>query len=83
MTQSRFIEALKDYNTALSLSPDNPKYIHAKGITYEALAASVEKKHGSRRRFDFKDADATPREDGESLTRFLLKDFLDYSELAI
>ena len=78
-----FNEALQDYDTAIKISPQNPKYIHAKGITFEALAAAVDKKSGRRRRFDLEDQSSTPREDSESLTVFLRKDFLEYSERAI
>ena len=83
LSQNMFNEALEDYDAAIKISPNNTKYIHAKGITYEALAVAVDKKHGRRRRFDLEDGNLTPREDSESLTVFLRKDFLDYSEKAI
>jgi len=50
-----FNKALEDYDAAIKISPNNSKYIHAKGITYEALAAAVDKKNGRRRRFDLED----------------------------
>lgn len=59
------------------------KYFHAKGITYEALAAGVEKKHGRRRRFDLKEQDNLNTKDTESLTVYLRQDYLEYTEKAI
>ena len=47
-----FDEAIEDYEKATKIAPLNPKYHHAKGIAYEALAAKVEKEHGKFNRFD-------------------------------
>ena len=76
-----FDEALKDYEQAIQISPLNPKYLHAKGITYEALAGGIDVKYGRRRRFDLEEN--TMSENSDSLQVYLRKDFLEYSEMAI
>ena len=50
-----FDAAIDDYEKAAKIAPLNPKYHHAKGITYEALAAKVEKEHGRFNLFDMVD----------------------------
>jgi len=75
-----YTEALDDFDAAIKINPNGLKYFHAKGITYEALAAGVERKHGRRRRFDLEEEGT--RTD-ESLTVLLRQDFLDYSQKAI
>lgn len=39
LSENRFEEAIDDYEKAAKIAPQNPKYHHAKGIAYEALAA--------------------------------------------
>lgn len=39
LSENMFEQALIDYEKAAKIAPLNPKYHHAKGITYEALAA--------------------------------------------
>jgi len=75
-------EALEDFDSAIKIS-NNVKYFHAKGITYEALAARVEKKQGRRRRFDLEEQGNLTIKDTESLTVFLRQDYLEYTEKAI
>jgi len=75
-------EALEDFDAAIKIS-NNVKYFHAKGITYEALAAGVEKKQGRRRRFDLEEQGNLTIKDTESLTVFLRQDYLEYTEKAI
>ena len=77
-----YYEALEDFDAAIKIS-NNVKYFHAKGITYEALAAGVEKKQGRRRRFDLEEQGNLTRTDTESLNVFLRQDFLEYTEKAI
>jgi hypothetical protein len=56
-----FEAALDDYEKAAKIAPLNPKYHHAKGITFEALAAKVEKEHGRFKRFDVEDLPVASR----------------------
>jgi hypothetical protein len=56
-----FDAALDDYEKAVKIAPLNPKYHHAKGITFEALAAKIEKEHGRFKRFDVEDLPVASR----------------------
>ena len=55
LSENMFEAALEDYENAAKIAPLNPKYHHAKGITFEALAAKIEKEHGRFKRFDVED----------------------------
>lgn len=52
LSENQFDAALEDYERAVKIAPLNPKYHHAKGITFEALAAKVDKDQGRFKRFD-------------------------------
>jgi tetratricopeptide (TPR) repeat protein len=39
LSENEFDKAIEDYEKAAKIAPQNPKYHHAKGIAYEALAA--------------------------------------------
>jgi tetratricopeptide (TPR) repeat protein len=77
-----FEEALEDYERASKIAPLNPKYHHAKGITYEALAAKVEKEHGKFKRFDL---EVLPIENrfAEELIAYIRDDYLKFCNQAI
>ena len=45
-------DAIKDYDQATKIAPQNPKYHHAKGIAYENLASKIEKEHTKFERFN-------------------------------
>lgn len=47
--------ALEYYEKAAKIAPLNPKYHHAKGITFEAFAANIEKEHSKFKRSDVED----------------------------
>ena len=43
LSMNRFDEAIEDYSQAVSFKPQEPKFHHALGLTYEAKAAFLEK----------------------------------------
>ena len=55
LSEDRFDEAIADYEKAALIAPQNPKYHHAKGIAYEAIAVKIEKVDGKQKRFDLVD----------------------------
>jgi tetratricopeptide (TPR) repeat protein len=82
LSENKFEEALDDFERASKIAPQNPKYHHAKGITYEALSAKVEKEFGKFKRFDHEKLSIEMRFASE-LVAYLREDFLKYSNQAI
>ena len=78
-----FQEAISDYKEASKISPSNPKYHHAQGIAYEALAEKVVKDHGDKhRRFNFEEL---PVEDrcSDDMVSYLRPEYLQHCQSAI
>ena len=69
-----------DYEEAITIQPNNPKYFHAKGIANEAMAAEIEAKHGKKRKFDKSSRD---EEQVDSLKVYLRLDYLELVEESI
>lgn len=82
LSENRFEEAIDDYEKASKIAPQNPKYHHAKGIAYEALAAKVEKEHGKQKRFDLEVMPVEMR-CSDDMASYLRDDYLRYSKDAI
>lgn len=75
-------EAIDNYQAASDISSLNPKYHHAKGIAYEALAADIEKTQGRLKKFDEEELSVDMR-CSDSLVSYLNEKFLEYSNQAI
>jgi len=82
LSENRFDEAIVDYEVAAKISPMNPKYHHAKGITYEALAAKIDKEFGRFIRFDEMDLPVEKRF-ASDLVDYLRVDYLKFCHQAI
>jgi tetratricopeptide (TPR) repeat protein len=80
LSQNQYERALMDYEEAITIQPNNPKYFHAKGIAYEAMAGEIETKHGKKRKFDKSSRD---EEQADSLKVYLRFDYLELVEESI
>jgi len=82
LSENRFDEAIEDYEKASKIAPQNPKYHHAKGIAYEALAAKVEKEHGKLKKFDLEELSVEMRCSND-MASYLRDDYLKFCRDAI
>ena len=82
LSEDRFDEAISDYDNAARIAPQNPKYFHAKGIAYEAIAAKIEKCDGKQKRFDQEELPVEKRY-ADDMQSYLREDYLQNCKSAI